>query len=1053
MEIPTASCARNVAFILEAYRLIQYDRVRRHALRGSVLILVLAIVGALPRTVEADSVPTDPRALFGQIPLSFEPNIGQEDEAVRFLSRGPSYAMFMMQDELVLGFLSHKSHSADPRATSKVSSMIHMKFVGARPDSKMKGSGELPGKVNYFLGNDARKWQTDISTFREVNYSGVYPGIDLVFYGTGQKLEYDFVVKPGEDPNAIRFTLEGTDSVRIQDGSLLLSTAGDTVTFNAPLIYQPSDHGKQLIAGSYSLKYSHTNGETKPTVSFKLGPYDRSKPLIIDPVLDYSTYLGGIDGDWASGVAVNATGEAYVVGTTSSPNFPTTPGSVQPNPSGCNPGTYCRDVFITKFNASGTALVYSTYLGGSNDDYGTAIAVDSSGNAYVTGDTQSMDFPTTAGAFQRSCGGTCFYNDAFVAKLNATGSVLAYSTYLGGSNEDDGTGISVVNGNTYVSGFSASTDFPVTPGAFQTQMQGQGSSFVVELNANATALNYGTFIGEVDLFGTGPGIAVDAMGNSYLAGVTSSANFPFTSSAFHTVLLNGLTSNTYITKLNSTGSALFYSALLGGASINSITIDSSGAAYFAGPAGPFYPISPGALDPPCVNGTLVAKLSPDGSTLNSSALVCSESFDQASITRDHVGNIFVFGDTDSTAMPTTVGAFQTSINNGCCFSAAFLAKLTPDFSALGYSTYFGGTSGSSSGGVASDSAGNVYGVGATNSTDFPVRNAFQATYGGGGDAFVSKFSVPENAVSIYPAALNFNQYGLHVSSAPLDVTVANISNSSLEITSISSTGDFSQTNACGTKIVAGGQCTVKVVFTPKKVGTRNGSLILKDGRGKQTVALTGAGVNGAVFVSSSTYEIDNQPIGYTSPPLNIVVSNVGDRDLKISSISLQNGPTWNFFGKTNCLSQVKPHSSCSVRVDFTPDYSCYNGDYSELQFVDNAVGSPQGFGLVGRCGPSAIAFSTYGARFNQTPVGHKSGSKSVTMINGLSAPLTINKIVASSDFIQSNNCPTTLNPGAYCYLTVSFAPSQVGILQGSVTVTDSSNNSYALPLLGTGVAR
>jgi len=624
---------------------------------------------------------------------------------------------------------------------------------------------------------------------------------------------------------------------------------------------------------------------------------------------------------------------------------------------------------------------------------------------------------------------------------------LAYSTYLGGSNEDDGTGISVLNGNTYVSGFSASTDFPVTQGAFQTQLQGQGDSFVVELNANGTNLNYGTFIGE----GGGPGIAVDSTGSSYLAGGTSSANFPFTSSAFHTVLFNGF-NNTYITKLNPTGSALFYSALLGGAFINSVTIDRSGAAYFAGPAGPFYPISPGALDPSCGNGTLVAKLSPDGSVLNSSALVCSESFDQASITRDQVGNIFVFGDTDSTTMSTTVGAFQTSINNGCCFYAAFLAKLTPDFSALGYSTYFGGSSGSSAGGAAADSAGNLYGVGSTSSTDFPVHNAFQANYGGGGDAFVSKFSVPKNTVSIYPAALNFNQYGLKVSSAPLDVTVANLSNSSLEITSISSTGDFSQTNSCGAKVVAGGQCTVKVAFTPKKVGTRNGSLILKDGRGKQTVALTGAGVNGAVFVSSSTYEIDNQPVGYTSPPLKIVVSNLGNRDLKISSITLQNGPTWNFFGNTNCLKPVKPQGSCSVRVDFTPDYSCYNGDYSGLQFVDNASDSPQGFGLVGRCGPSAVAFSTYGARFNQTPVGHKSGSKSVTMINGLSGPLTISTIQASANFIQGNNCPTTLNPGAYCYLTVSFAPGQVGILQGSVTVTDSSNNSYALPLLGTCVA-
>jgi hypothetical protein len=1049
MEIRTANCGRAATFTLTGPQLIKPDCVKRYAVCGSVLILVLTIAGAVAH-VEADSMPPDARALFGQISLSFEPNVGQEDGAVKFLSRTPSYTMFMKQDEVVLALRPHSPSTAASQVPSSSSRTIHIKFVDANQAVEIKGLEELSGTVNYFVGNDESKWKTDISTYRKVNYNGIYSGIDLVFYGTNHKLEYDFVVKPGADPREIRLALDGVDSVNIdKNGALILSSGADAIVFKIPLIYQASKYGNKQIAGSYLPEHSAVQGQGKTTVSFKLGAYDRSKPLIIDPVLDYSTYLGGIDGDWASGVAVNSAGEAYVVGTTSSPDFPTTPGSVQPNPSGCNPGTYCRDVFITKFNASGTALMYSTYLGGSNDDYGTAIAVDSSGNAYVTGDTQSTDFPTTAGAFQRSCGGTCFYNDAFVAKLNANGSVLAYSTYLGGSNEDDGTGISVLNGNAYVSGFSASVDFPVTPGAFQTQLQGQGDSFVVELNANGTVLNYGTFIGE----GTGPGIAVDSTGNSYLAGATSSANFPFTSSAFHTAFFSGPIDNTYITKLNSTGSALFYSALLGGASITSITIDGAGAAYFAGPAGPFYPISAGAVDPPCGNGTLVAKLSPDGSVLNSSALVCSGSFGQASITKDQVGNIFVFGDTDSTTMPTTVGAFQTSINNGCCFSAAFLAKLAPDFSALGYSTYFGGSSGATAGGSATDTAGNLYGVGSTSSSDFPVHDAFQATYGGGGDAFVSKFSIPKNAVSIYPAVLNFNQYGLNLSSAPLTVTVANVSNSSLNITSIISTGNFSQTNTCGTQVAAGGQCSVKVVFTPKKVGTLNGSLILKDSRGKQTVALTGTGVNGAVFVTASNFEIDNQPYGYTSPPLKIVVSNLGNKDLNISSISLQNGPTWNFFGNTNCLKPVKPHGSCSVRVDFTPDYECSNGDYSGLQFIDNAIDSPQGFGLVGRCGPSAVAFSTYGARFNQTPVSHKSASKSVTMINGLSTSLTISKIVASSDFIQSNNCPATLNPGAYCYLSVTFVPTQAGILQGNVTVTDSANNTYALPLLGTGTTR
>jgi hypothetical protein len=983
------------------------------------------------------------------MPLNFEPNVGQEDDAVKFLSRGPSYTIFLMQDEVVLGFRPSRLLTKVSR-TATSSRAIHLKFLDSDRTSKILGTRELSGKVNYFLRNDPTKWKTNVSTYSEVSYTSVYPGIDLVFYGSGKKMEYDFVVKPGADPNEIRLAVDGADSVAIdKDGALLLSIGADTVSFKQPLIYQPSDRGNQTIIGSYLLEQPRSDGD-KTTVSFKLGVYDRGKPLVIDPVLDYSTYLGGSDYDWASGVAVNASGEAYVVGTTSSVDFPTTPGSIQPDPSVCL-GGYCRDIFVTKFNATGTALVYSTYIGGSYDDYGTAIALDPSGSAYITGNTQSTDFPTTGGALQRSCAGSC--RDVVVAKLSPNGSLLAYSTYLGGGDEDDAAGISVRNGNAYVSGYSQSTDFPVTPGAFQSQMQGQGSSFVAELNANATALNYATFIGEVDLFGAGPGIAVDSMGNSYLAGVTLSANFPFTSNAFHTAFFDG-TNNTYITKLNSTGSALAYSALLGGAAIYEITIDNSGAAYIAGSAGPFYPITAGAMDPSCGNGNLVAKLSPDGSTLNSSALVCAESFDRTAITRDQAGNVFLFGDTDSTAMPTTVGAFQTSINNQCCFSTAFLTKVTPDFSALGYATYFGGSSGAFGRGVATDSAGNVYGVGSTSSTDFPVRNAFQPTSGGSEDVFLSKFSVPNNAVSIYPSMLNFNQSGLNISSLPLTVTLANVSNSPLSITSISSTGDFSQTNTCGVKVVPFGHCTVKVIFAPKKVGTRNGNLIMTNGRGKQIVKLTGTGVNGPVLVSSSSYQINNQPFGYTSPPLKILVSNSGNKNLEISEIYLKNGPAWDGFGKSNCLSPLKPHGTCILQVDFTPDDNCFSyGDTATLEFLDNANDSPQVFGLFGRCGYSAVAFSSYGVRFSQIPVGNKSINKSVTLINGQSSPLTINSIAARGDFVETNNCPTTLKPGAYCYFKLTFVPTQGGILQGSVTVIDSANNSYILPLLGTGVAK
>jgi hypothetical protein len=376
--------------------------------------------------------------------------------------------------------------------------------------------------------------------------------------------------------------------------------------------------------------------------------------------------------------------------------------------------------------------------------------------------------------------------------------------------------------------------------------------------------------------------------------------------------------------------------------------------------------------------------------------------------------------------------------------------LTPDFSALAYETYFGGDNADYARAATTDTAGNLFGAGDTSSTNFPVRHPFQATKVGYTNAFVSKFTLPGNSISVYPAFLNFNPYGLKMSSSPLLVTVANISKSDLSISSIVATGDFSQVNNCGSKVLAGRQCTVSVVFKPSKMGARSGNLIFKDSAGTQKVVLNGTGVDGPLVSFSPNYQILNQPVGYTSPPLTVVVSNTGNKVLSISQISLQNGPTWNFYGNTNCLNPVKPNGHCSLQVDYTPGFGCFNQDTSDLQFTDNANGSPQYFGLVGQCGPSTLDFSSYGLRFDPVAVGHKSAMRSVAVINGFSSPLTISSIAASANFIQTNNCPTTLNTGAYCYLKIASTPTQVGIIQGTVTVTDSSNNIYALPLLSTG---
>ncbi len=394
-------------------------------------------------------------------------------------------------------------------------------------------------------------------------------------YGQGQQLEYDFVVKPGADPSVIKLGFTGAQKMELDEqGQLRLHIGGGDLVQPAPTIYQETNGARQIVSGDFQL-----NGTE---VSFRLGSYDRSKPVVIDPVLVYSTYLGGSDVEVALGIAVDSSGNAYITGSATSSDFPTTPGAFQT--------TNARngDAFITKLNASGTALVYSTFVGGSDNDLGNGITVDSSGNAYITGSTSSTDFPTTSGAFQRVVSNRGAPT-AFVTKLNASGSSLLYSTLLGGSQSESGNEITVDNnGNAYLVGYTGSSDFPTTQGAFQTTFfrgfkdRFAFTAFVTKLNASGSALIYSTFLGGSN-YDFGFGIAIDSSGNAFVTGATYSNNFPTTSGAFQTSLVGSI--NAFVTKLNAAGNALLYSTYLGGSGEdggNAIVVDSSGNAYIAG---------------------------------------------------------------------------------------------------------------------------------------------------------------------------------------------------------------------------------------------------------------------------------------------------------------------------------------------------------------------------------------------------------------------------------------------------------------------------------------
>ena len=431
---------------------------------------------------------------YGKLPLHFEANQGQTDPGVKFLSRGRGYTLFLtgrgeavmllgkpapMYDRLESAALLRAAAKPPPEPATPAA-VERMNLIGASASPRVEGLEESPGKANYFIGNDPKMWRTNVPMYAKVKVQGVYPGVDLVYYGNQRKLEYDFIVAPGADPGSITMVVEGAERPSLNgQGDLVLAIEDREVRFQKPVVYQEVDGVRREISGSYKLKSAHQ-------VGFQVGAYDGSRPLIIDPALSYSTYLGGSGVDQGLGIAVDSGGHAYVTGFTNSMNFPTTPVAFRTTSGG---GAHA---FVTKLNPTGSGLVYSTYLGGSGDEEGKGIAVDSRGHAYVTGFTSSINFPRTTGAFQATAPVKLPLGShgAFVAALNPLGTGLVYSSYLGGSGEDVGFGIALDGSySAYFTGLTNSINFPTTAGAYQTTdpvpIMGSGDAFVTKI-ANMT---------------------------------------------------------------------------------------------------------------------------------------------------------------------------------------------------------------------------------------------------------------------------------------------------------------------------------------------------------------------------------------------------------------------------------------------------------------------------------------------------------------------------------------------------------------------------------------
>jgi hypothetical protein len=693
---------------------------------------------------------------LGQLPLRFEMNRGQFSPETQFAARGLGYGLSLGATDAVLSL----------RGPKDTASTLRMSLVGGHSDARVAGLDPVPGVINHYRGSDPAAWRTDVQAFARVRYTGVYDGIDLVYYGSDQqRLEYDFEVAPGRDPAAIQLRFSGAERIErdAQSGDLLLHlAAGQTVRQHAPISYQQIDGARHPVDSRYII---HADG----SVGFALGAYDRRAPLTIDPVLIYSTLFGGLSEETIWDMALDAAGNIYVTGVTSDNvgGFPTTAGAVQPNKGGGS-----TDAFVSKFNPSGSALLYSTYLGGSVDEnrrnsHPGRIAIDGDGNVYVAGETNSADFPITAGtaADPSFAAGVLNATDAFYVKLSPSGALL-YGTFIGGIGYEFAAGIAVDSAhNVYVAGATASnatTDgFPQTANAYDNTLN-QADVFLSKFNSAGVRV-YSTFLGGTgveDYYLVPGGLAIDNAGGAYLTGDTYAPDFP---------IVNGRQTtfagqyDVFLAKIDTTlsGSAsLVYSTYLGGTGLDfayGIAYAGAGQVIVVGEADPGFPVL-NAIQPTFAGGNadgFIAKY--DTTKVGAASLVYStylggELYDAVyDVAVDPAGNVHIVGATASTTFPQV-----DPISAIIYLTQPFVAKINAAGTALIYSTYFGGlTNGQIIPAVATNARGDTFVAGATNTNrtnppiadGHPLVNPYQATYGGGDrDAVIARIGTPLNPV-------------------------------------------------------------------------------------------------------------------------------------------------------------------------------------------------------------------------------------------------------------------------------------------------------------------
>jgi hypothetical protein len=983
-----------------------------------VVLVFLVLLFLSPQLLPAEVFSSRSTDIVQQqrIPLVFEANQGQADSDVRFLSRGVGYNILITRNKAE--FVLPTSRAANASDGQLPYANVEITFSDLSFNSILRPLDLLPGKSNYFIGKDSRKWIVGASQYRRVSLRSLYPGIDLVYYGNAGQLEYDFVVSPGADPRRIKFHVSGSDRVFIDgDGNLHMDLASKTIEFQKPFVYQEIGGTKYRVSAEFVMQGT-------ADVSFAVGPYNKRSPLVIDPVLSYSTLIGANNNTQAQGVAVDHSGNVYVAGTTFATNYPTVKAFQTTNNGTTN-------VFITKLNPAGDVILYSTYLGGGGFDTGRAIAVDESGSAYVTGNTDEGGFPTTPGAFMSTCTAPC--NTPFVTKILSDGS-LSYSTLMGGSNVA-GWAIAVDSeGEAYITGTAASNDLPTTPGSFEPTFPGFqctscNAAYIEKLNSTGSGLVYSTYFGSVGYGGvpatSGGGIAVDDTGSAYLVGNTTAIP---TQNPIQSSYVGENAPNAFITKFSPDGSSLVFSTYLGGNPsvpgggggdlATGVAVDSTGNVHVVGTSTSCdFPLSLNAFSTDCVNQQVfVVTLNPQGNEFLFSTFL-QNGFSEG-VAVDSAGDTYVTGIETSNNLPILNPIESTSQDAS---SNGFVSELNLS-GTLQFSTYLGQTGGGAGpAGIAIDGKGNLYVAGAGQG-DFPIlhpipKETFQNTYY---TFFISKIS-PDNTP----------HFSLSPRVSPV-LTLRNVSSVPLTIDSITASSNFTQGGTCGSSLAAGTGCTLILEGTADHK-TKGTVTIASDAYSKPQKFViqkspTGDHVGSILSIFPLFLQFPAQLMGTTSATQQIVLSSSGLLPATINSIQL-NQPSA-FSENNNCPESLDPGSSCTISVTYT---AATVQDSGQVNIIADPNQTDYTAGLSGTGSASALLASVSSVNFGTQYVGGTPLGRMVNITNTTPYPATVTGVSTSAEFSQQNTCTTPLAPYASCRISVSYSPVTNEVTTGTLT--------------------